>query len=48
MSGPGRLRPVRLLISTTFERPLSGKADVQILVIENSLRNDRYTPDSGQ
>jgi len=27
--------------------PLSGKADVQILVSEKSLRNDRYTLESG-
>jgi hypothetical protein len=25
-----------------FERPLSGKADVQIMVFEKSLRNGRY------
>jgi hypothetical protein len=30
-----------------FERPLSGKADVQILVFEERLLNDRYTPGSG-
>jgi len=30
-----------------FERPLSGKADVQILVFEKSLRNGRHAPDCG-
>ena len=29
------------------ERPLPGKADVQILTLEISLPNDRYTPVSG-
>jgi hypothetical protein len=30
-----------------IERPLSGKADVQILIFEKSLPNFRFTPDSG-
>ena len=31
-----------------FEQPLSGKADIQILVSEKSLRNGRYALDSGR
>ena len=32
---------------TQTERPLSGKADVQDIVFEKSLGNDRYTLVSG-
>jgi hypothetical protein len=30
------------------ERPLSVKADIQILALEKSLPSDRYTRDSGR
>ena len=46
-SASGRKRPLKTAVLERFERPLSGKADVQILVSEKSLRNDRFTPGSG-
>ncbi len=48
MSAFGRKRPVRLLISMTFERPLSGKAVIQGLATLKSLRNGRFTPGTGR
>jgi hypothetical protein len=47
-SAVGRFLPFVLVILLTFERPLMGKADVQVLVSENSLGNDRFAPDSGR
>ncbi len=46
-SASGRQRP---LVSRQFhesERPLSGKAGIQEMGDEESLRNDRITPTSG-
>ena len=48
MAASGRKRPVIFEILVAFERPLSGKADVQILALEISLPSDRYTRDSGR
>ena len=49
MTACGRKRPVISLIFEPTERPLSGKADIQILVVEKLLWNDRLRspPDSG-
>jgi hypothetical protein len=47
MTASGRLRPVKSSFFQQSERPLSGKADIQILIFDKTLRNDRYTPDSG-
>ncbi len=44
----GRKRPLIFVIFQGSERLLSAKADVQILVFEKSLRNDRYTLNSGR
>ncbi len=46
MSAVGRKLPLITSIFKQIERPLSGKADIQILVSEKSLRNDRYAPES--
>ena len=46
-TAPGRLRAFISVIFAVPERPLSGKADVQILDFEKSLRNDRYAHGSG-
>jgi hypothetical protein len=48
MAAYGQKRPVRLLISMTFERPLLGKADIQGLATLKSLRNGRFTPGTGR
>jgi hypothetical protein len=43
----GRKRPFISHSFQEFERPLSGKADVQILIFEKSSGNDRFARDSG-
>ena len=47
MSALGRLRLLKAAGLMRIERPLSGKADVQDIVFEKSLGNDRYTLVSG-
>ncbi len=47
MTASGRKLPVRINLFQCFERPLSGKADVQSGISENGSPNDRYTPVSG-
>ncbi len=47
MTAIGRKLPLTTSIFKQIERPLSGKADVQILDFEKSLRNDRYAHGSG-
>ena len=44
MSGNGRKLPVRINLFQCFERPLSGKADVQILIDEKSARTSASLP----
>jgi len=46
-SAIGRKLPLISVVFSVPERSLSGKADVQILPLEISLPNDRYTPVSG-
>ncbi len=43
----GRKLPLISAVFSVPERPLSVKADVQILTLEISLPSDRYTPVSG-
>ncbi len=47
MSAFGRQRLLKAAGLMRIERALSGKADVQDIVFEKSLGNDRYTPVSG-
>jgi hypothetical protein len=47
MSAHGRKLPLISVVLSVPERSLSGKADVQILDFEKSLRNDRYARGSG-
>jgi hypothetical protein len=47
MTASGRKLPLKTLVFQQSERPLLGKADIQIRIFEKTLRNDRYTPDSG-
>ena len=44
MSAFGRKRPVRIKLFQCFERPLWSKADIQILVFQNSLLSGRMIP----
>ncbi len=43
----GRKQPLKTAVSLQSERPLSGKADIQYLSLENLLTNVRFTPGSG-
>ena len=48
MSALGRQRPFISMVFAVTERPLPVKADVQILLFEKLLGNDRFTLHSGR
>ncbi len=47
MAASGRKLPVKLVDFEQFERPLSGKADVQIGILRTRLLHDRLALESG-
>jgi hypothetical protein len=44
----GRFLPFALVIFLPFERPLTEKADVQILLLKKLPGNDRFAPGSSR
>ena len=47
-TGSGRKEPVRMNLFQHSERPLLGKADIEIPVSENQRLNDRLAPESSR
>ena len=47
MAARGRFLPLKSNVFDPVERPLLVRADSQIVTLENSLLNDRFTLDSG-
>ena len=48
MTACGRKRPVILKLFIESERPLLGKADVQIRILRTRLLNDHFTLECGR
>ena len=47
MTACGRQRTLISLEYWSYERPLSGKADIQLGALENRFPNDRFPPETG-